>query len=471
MTAAARTKTRKNARTKQITKPAKRPNVLIVLLDTASARYLSCYGYPKKTTPRMDSLAAEGARFAYCYGNGPWTPPSHASLFTGLPVIVHKIEHDTINVKKKMMFKRVRFHGQFPTLASLLSDNGYQTAGFCGNHWVGEKSRANYGFQFWDNLQRPGDPPNPVAISQMTVRGRSTVAFSEWLNSKHNPDKPFFAFVNYLTPHLRRRPPIEYQKRFVKGPVPEYLHEISSQNCFHYLWNGLLKPEDMEAFKGLYAALIAQTDDQIASLLDELKARGLLDDTVVVVCADHGDENGEHNLLDHQLCVYNTLIHVPLIFWYPKGIKGGKVEKRPVQLSDVAPTILNLAGLEKIRKQQKQMKGLDLFKEVSKQKAPRALFCEDGVPRLIIRNMLPNVTPEQYTPFLRRLKCIIFDGWKYIWSSDGRDELYDLEKDHGETKNLIERRPDKTKDLYARLRKWVRSYGEELERDKKRPRL
>ena len=110
------------SKAKAIQVGAKPPNVLIVLLDTASARFLSSYGYPDPTSPRMDKLAAGGTRFAYCYGNGPWTPPAHASLFTGLPSIVHKMNHDHINPKTKTMFKNVRNHGQFPTLASLLTD-------------------------------------------------------------------------------------------------------------------------------------------------------------------------------------------------------------------------------------------------------------------------------------------------------------------------------------------------------------
>ncbi|MCX7015921.1 MAG: sulfatase [Candidatus Sumerlaeota bacterium] len=449
-----------------------RPNILIVLLDTASARFLSCYGYPKKNTPLMDRLAAEGARFAYCYGNGPWTPPAHASLFTGLPSIVHKINHDHINQKTKAMFQRVRFRGQFPTLASLLSDNGYQTVGICGNGWVHEKSNASYGFQFWDTMRRPDDQHAAPKQREMQMRGRSTVCMLEWADTKRDPSKPYFAFVNYLTPHLRRRPPMEYQKRFVKGPCPEYLHDITSLNCFGYLWNGVLKPEHMEAFKGLYAALMAQTDDQIKALLDGLKKRGMMDDTIVVITADHGDENGEHNLLDHQMCVYNTLIHVPLIFWHPQRMKAGRVENRPVQLSDVAPTLLDLAGLEKVRQRQKQMKGLDLFAEVPQLKGSRPIVSEHGVPRLIIRNAIagtPTVTPEQYTPYLRRLKCIIFDGWKHIWGSDGRDELYNLKTDHAETANVIEKYPAKAKELRQRLERWVKSYGETLERDKRRP--
>ena len=447
------------------------PNVLIILLDTASARFLSCYGCAARTSPRMDQLAAEGVRFAYCYANGPWTPPSHASLFTGLPSIVHQMNHDHLNVRTREMHKRARNYGRFPTLASLLTENGYQTAGFCGNAWVGEKSNICYGFQFWDNLRRPDAGKGSPVKSPAPAFDRSTSATLEWFDSKYHPDQPYFAFVNYITPHLKRNPPLKYQKRFVKGRVPEYLHNISSRNCFAYIWNGWLKPQDIEPFKGLYAALIAQTDDQIASLLGELSKRGLLDNTIVVICADHGDENGEHNLLDHQLCVYNTLIHVPLIIWHPKTIQAGRVEERPVQLSDLAPTILNRVGLGNVRKQQKQMKGLDLLTEVSRQKRPRPIVSEHGVPRLIIRNALPDITPEQYTPYLRRLKCIIYDGWKHIWSSNGRDELYNLIRDHGETKNLISRYPDRAKSLRARLSRWVRSYGEELERDKKTPRL
>jgi len=446
------------------------PNVLIILLDTASARFLSCYGYPKKSSPFIDKLASEGVRFAHCYSNGAWTPPSHASLFTGLPSIAHKMNHDHINVRTREMFHKVRNRGQIPTLASLLSENGYQTAGFCGNGWVSWKSNINYGFKFWNVLGRSEQKKTRESTPQK-VRGMSNNAAFAWADTRYDSSKPYFAFINYLTPHLKRKPSEKYRKRFVKGTCPAYLHEIASRNCFGYIWNGRLKKEDIPAFEGLYAALICQTDDMIRELVRQFKKRGMMDNTIIVVCADHGDENGEHNLLDHQLCVYNTLIHVPLIVWHSSSIRRPKVEKRPVQLSDVAPTILNMVGLPQVRRKQKQMKGLDLLREVSKHKGSRPIISEHGVPRIIIRNALPDVTLEQYQPYLRRLKSIIYDGWKYIWSSDGADELYNLQRDHAETRNMIDTRPDKAGDLNKRLTRWVRSYGEELKRDERRPAL
>ncbi|OPZ15723.1 MAG: Choline-sulfatase [candidate division BRC1 bacterium ADurb.BinA364] len=450
---------------------AKRPNVLIVLLDTASARFLSSYGYPDPTSPLMDRLAAEGTRFAYCYGNGPWTPPAHASLFTGTPSIVHKMNHDHINPQTKKMFDKVRFKAGHPTLANILGANGYQTVGICGNDWVGSKSNMCAGFQTWDNLRGSAGPAAEAAPKPAKSANRSAERAFAWADAKYDSAKPFFMFVNYLTPHLRRDPPEKYRRQFVKGRVPKYLHEISSKNCFHYIWNGLLKKEDMPIFNRLYAALIRQTDDQIGELLGGLKKRGMMDDTIVIVCADHGDENGEHNLLDHQLCVYNTLIHVPLIFWHPRLVPAGRVEEKPVQLSDVAPTVLDLVGLKAERKRQPQMEGLNLLTEVPARKSPRPIVAEHGVPRLIIRNALPDVSPEQYERYLRRLKAIVWDGWKYIWSSDGADELYDIGSDPMETTNLIREQPKKAKDLAARLAKWVEAHGETLERDKKRPKL
>jgi len=116
------------------------PNVLIILLDTATADLLSCYGRYKNSTPRFDRLAAEGMRFANAYTSGPWTPPSHASLFSGLPSIANGISHDAIHFEKRYMYDRSRWRGKFPTMASALAENGYDTVGVCANSWVGSKS-------------------------------------------------------------------------------------------------------------------------------------------------------------------------------------------------------------------------------------------------------------------------------------------------------------------------------------------
>jgi len=431
-----------------------RPNVLMIMLDTASTDIISCYGKRKGVTPFIDSVARRGVRFQYCFTNGPWTPPSHAALFSGLPSLVNGISHDSINIRTKEMFKKYKWSGKFPTLASLLSENGYQTVGVCANAWVGSKSNMCYGFQRWIDFT---GKTKGYGDRYMKKYDRSTAAFLQWVDDEYQSNKPYFAYVNYLTTHLRRTPKPQFEKKFVRGKVKPYLKEITSLNCFHYLWNGLLKKEDLPVFIDLYYALAAQVDSEINDLVTELEKRGLLDNTILIILSDHGDENAEHNLLDHQFCVYNTLIHVPLIFSGP-GVPRGRVERKNVQMLDVPVTVLDMVGLRDVRKKS-PMEGMNLFTEVPKLKRERVIVSEHGIPRLIVLNMGDDVPPEMSSPYLRRLKAVIYGEWKYIWASDGRDELYNLKKDFGETRNLIDRYPAKAKELYRKLVNWVRAHG------------
>ncbi|MEW6355261.1 MAG: sulfatase [Planctomycetota bacterium] len=440
------------------------PNFLIVLLDTATADLLSCYGRYKNTTPRFDRLAEEGTRFANAYTSGPWTPPSHAALFSGQPSIYNGITHDAINIENHLMFEKCKWSGKFPTLASTLSQNGYDTVGVCANSWVGSKSNICWGFDYWIENIGAGAQAILKKTGQEPNRHASTTNLLYWMDEKRSEKKPWFCFVNYATPHLKRCPKPEFQKKFVKGRVPQYLHEINSGNCFEYLWNGILKKKDMHTFIMLYVALAAQVDWEIEEMLTGMEQRGLLDNTVVFLVSDHGDENAEHNLLDHQMCVYNTLIHIPMIAWGPGRIPEGMVVENNAQMLDIFPTILDLAGLHPVR-EKLNLPGMNLMTEAPHRKEERLIVSEHGVPKIIADNAGRGVDPKLFAPYMRQLKCAIEGDWKYIWGSDGRDELYNMRKDPVEQDNLINRNRATAQALKRKLAAWCKSYGKPLKLD------
>ena len=440
------------------------PSVLIILLDTATAELLSCYGRYKNTTPRLDRLAGEGMRFANAYTSGPWTPPSHAALFSGLPSIANGISHDAIDCDSHVMYERCRWRGRFPTMASTLAENGYDTVGVCANNWVGSRSDICWGFQTWVEdtaraarliQERTGEKPH---------RHAATTNLLHWMRTRRRTGRPFFAFVNYATTHLKRTPLPQFESRFIRGEVKPYLKEITSLNCFEYLWSGKLKKRDMPAFVKLYVALAAQVDWEIEELLSQMEQRALLDNTVIFLVSDHGDENGEHGLLDHQLCVYNTLIHIPMIAWCPGRIPAGVVVENNAQMLDTFPTVLDLVGLHQVR-ERLALPGVNLVTELPYATKERLIVAEHGIPQIIVANMGAGVEPRRSSRYLRRLKCAIEGQWKYIWASDGEEELYNLTEDPGEQRNLMPEHPDRAKSLRAKLRAWCKSYGQDLELD------
>jgi len=284
------------------------------------------------------------------------------------------------------------------------------------------------------------------------------------MDTRRSPDRPFFSFVNYATPHLKRSPKPQFEKKFIRGKVKPYLKEVSSQNCFEYLWNGILKKRDLPTFIKLYVALAAQVDWEIEEMLSGMEKRGLLDNTIVFLVSDHGDENAEHNLLDHQLCVYNTLIHIPMIAWCPGRIPAGVVVEKNAQMLDVFPTVLDLAGLHGVR-EKCRLPGVNLVTELPRLEKERLVVSEHGIPKIIVGNMGEAVDSRLAYWYLRRLKCVIEGEWKYIWASDGDEELYNLKEDPGEQDDLIKKRPAKAKSLRAKLRAWCKSWGKELKPD------
>ena len=345
----------------------KQPNVLLITIDTLRSDRLGAYGFTQAYTPNLDSLSLEGVRFGRAICQLPQTDPSHAALFTGLYA-------STSGVRTHMLDK-IRPGTQ--TMASIFASSGYVTGGIYS--WVSFEPQfcgLNEGFQTYDgyvlNRTLSGadlrqvqsvatasdwQPPlsivktadvaaQPMAVLEATVDGRADVtnqAVFQWLD-EHVSNDPFFLWVHYFDPHYPYSPPSGYDHLF---GLPYSGNIDGSIDTIHAIENHVLVPtgDDKRRLSELYQGEIAFTDGQIGNLLRVLEKRGLKDDTIIVVAADHGESFGEHDDWAHGLKVFETEIHVPLIFHYPKALPGGNVLTAPVQLIDVLPTLLDLTSL------------------------------------------------------------------------------------------------------------------------------
>lgn len=357
-------------------------NVLLITMDTTRADRLGCYGYANAATPSVDMLARKGVRFENAFAAAPLTLPSHATIFTGL----YPPEHG------------LRLNGQYaldesiPTLAGILSEQGFRTAAFVAAFVLDSKFGLNHGFEVYSQ-DLTGTARPTINLDRYRPGNRVADDALSWLVKHHH--ERFFCWVHFFDPH-----------------DPYNAHEDLFGNAFAH-------PYDAE---------IAFMDRQIGRLLNFLKEQGLEKNTLVIAVGDHGEGLGEHGEETHGIMAYNTTMHVPLIFSCPKQIKQGTRISATVSLVDLVPTILEFLRLD-----------ADIIGH------GRSLL-----PGLKGRHMdSATVYGETLVPYSdygwAPIKTITSPEWKYIHTS--RSELYRIDKDPHETSNVAADLPEKVREL------------------------
>jgi arylsulfatase A-like enzyme len=397
-------------------------NLLLVTLDTTRADHLSAYGYARETTPVLRELAAQGTRFAEAYAPTATTSPSHATLFTSLHPLAHGIVRNGLELRAAER-----------TLAEILRERGYATAAFVSSFVLDERFGYAQGFDLYDDDFAAGEASLPArdAWREHAMQGgfdrpadATTRRAVAWLESGRDPARPFFLFVHYFDPHAPMRPPEAHAARFAPEPGASRL----------------------EVRIGRYDGEIAFVDEQIGLLLDALARAGQGDRTLVAVTADHGEGLLQHGQLAHGVHLYEEAVRVPLMLRWPGVVPAGRVVEAPVALVDLAPTLLELLGVH----------------------GPVADFQGESVARAVRDGAA--LDPERGVYLQRRhydgqeiggewiegdLYGVRQGRWKYLESGDGsRRELYDLEEDPGETRNLADSQPEQARRLAGRVAAW-----------------
>ncbi|MBN1825987.1 MAG: sulfatase [Candidatus Eisenbacteria bacterium] len=351
-------------------KTADRPmNILIILVDTLRADHVGSYGYARSTTPHLDRLSEESSVFDHAYSHSPWTMPSVASLLTSLTPRDHGITDWQQPLDER-----------FLTLAEWLSTKGYSTAAFVSHIIFRRKFHFDQGFRHYDqSVLRIGQSESistSKEVTDLAVR---------WLRERE--DAPFFLWVHYFDPHSVYLSHEGFA--FGDHPIDRYDSEI------------------------------AFTDNQIGRLLDAVREEGILDDTIILFVADHGEEFLDHGGLEHSRTLFEELIRVPLMIRVP-GVSPDRI-REIVGMQDLAPTLLDLAGIE----------------------IP-AEFRGESIP-LVDGRFQPG---EDRTIFAETLRFADKRGirtgrWKLIEDREnGAVSLYDLEMDPGESRDAAADNPD-----------------------------
>ena len=373
--------------------------MVFITIDTLRADHLGCYGYRQIRTPNIDTLAAHSVRFERAYTPVPVTLPAHTAIFTGTyPTLsgMHDFSGNKLNPSQS-------------TLASVLKQHGYATAAVIGSAVLDSRFGLNKGFDFYydhfdfnrlqesnlEEMERPGNLVADVAL--------------DWLGKNYKAN--FFLWMHLYDPHYPYRPPAPYSEQYKDRP---------------------------------YDGEIAFADSQVGRLIAFLKAKGLYENTLIVLTGDHGESLGEHGEKTHGFFIYNATLHVPVIIHLP-GNDTAKALPELVSLTDLMPTVLQVLKLEI----PSQVQGRSLLPLMSpkKEEDSRSLYAETFLPRIHFN--------------WSELRSVETDKYQFIQAP--KPELYDLSTDPGETRNLYPDKKAVADELHARLNALIHEYSSDHE--------
>lgn len=396
-------------------------NVLLITIDTLRNDHCSVSGYARRTTPRLEALAREGARLALAYAPCATTGPSHASMFTSLYPITHGLVKNGSNLDPK-----------FPTLAGTLRQRGYATAAVVSSFVLDSKFGYDHGFETYDDrFAVEGSTTHQERFEGHEVVGgfdqRADVATRKAvgaLGELARARRPFFLFVHYFDPHSPYAPPPGWAGRFASRDTAT---------------------DELAATIERYDEEIAFADHEIGRLLDALRDLGLEHDTLVVLAGDHGEGLMQHGHMEHGVHIYEEAVRVPLMFRLPGRIAAGRVLSEPVELLDVFPTVLQLTGAE-------PMSGLQ-GRSLADALAGRAALDPRRAIHLHRRHYVPGMLGN--IPVAGEKFGLRLGPWKYIeGEEEGTRELFNLDDDPGERVNRFDSSPDVAERLRTSLQAW-----------------
>ena len=387
-------------------------NLIIIGFEPLGAKHIGAYGYGKDTTPNLDKFSKTSFLFENAVSPSSWTLPVFMSWFTSLYPSQHKIVNKFITNTGEVQISSnlSALSPSVVTLAQVLKQNGYSTAGFTGGAGVAGTFGYNLGFDlYYDQTTFGGyDLVMPMAL--------------DWLQI-HKEEK-FFIFIQGFDVHGRYPLPDNYENKFsnpyyngkYKGTVEEYwkLRNLSIDKS-----KLDILPEDVKFWESIYDAKIYEADRKFGRCIESLEELGLKDKTIIFISSGSGNEFYEHKRFDHGFSLYEELIHVPLIIKIP-GKRGRPVSEQ-VRTIDIMPTVLDLLDINYNGTIANQMQGVSLAPLMRGEELSLDAFSE---------------TDYLLQAFKRSLRTP--HGWKYIYSMDtGQRELFNLKKDPQELKNLV----------------------------------
>jgi arylsulfatase A-like enzyme len=429
-----------------------RPNVVLIVMDTVHADHLAVYGYKRDTTPNLKQLAGDSMVYSNAISASDITLTSHASLFTGMYPSWHGAYCDPQNAAYGRAIST-----EYPTIAELLRAKGYQTNGVAANLYL----RADFGLERgFDRFRIPRPVPllaaeNAFMLRRSLRRALSVLfdtaqfdrlyALGEDINSElfadlatfSQLDRPAFVFLNYMDAHFPYVPPSPYDVKYPGRRPAMTQDDLEDEQKVLVSGSGSV-PAYGPHCVSQYDGGIAYVDHQIGEVVTWLKHHAAYDNTMIVVTSDHGEAFGERHRVGHANSPYQNLLHVALLVKYPHQAQRG-IEQRPVSLADVAPTILQAAAVAVPPAMQGRsltaVQDREIFSETFPCPVAHSPDCPNGCTA----------------------RAIFSWPYKFISTSNGHRELFDLSGDPTERRNLYIRQPERAAQLAERLSLWMKS--------------
>lgn len=385
-------------RPRAVTTPGPARNVIIWMVDTLRADRLRVYD-PKThvNTPTMDRLTREGVAIRNATVQGAYSIPSHASLLTG----VHPEVHGHVSAETKL-------GKDLELVSETFAKAGFATAAYLSNGYVSTKWGFKQGWSVYKNYIRDEVPSHTGAMLKDVL---------PWI--ERHKDERLFMYLATVDPHVAYHWRKEYSEPYdpepYSGPVPRNI----SGHFLNAIQQGKvrLSARDKKRLESTYDGEVTYNDAQLARLIEHLEKLGILEDTLILVTSDHGEEMFEHGGVGHGQSLYQELISVPMLLWRKGGLPEGRIVETDAEIVDVAPTVLALAGLDAVPAHQ----GGDLSTMIlgAEPDLPRPAFAEKG----------------------RLARSLKIGRWKYILRGGDNDDLFDLDADPTEQTDVKESHP------------------------------
>lgn len=387
-------------------------NILLITFDAMRARNLGAYGYSRDTSPNIDEVAGNGVVFTNAFAQSSWTVPSLASLFTS----AYPSQHAAYNTGRH---ETSPINENVPVLASTLKAQGYDTAAFIASAYPLFRLGFERGFDLLGNAP-----------------AKNERAIARWIERRR--DRPFFLWLHYINPHTPYIPTPRFDRVFIEESVRD--HRDVARFWKHEECQERFEQADPEAARirmAFYDETIREVDYHAGRILDEIERLDLEKSTLVVISADHGDEFFEHAGCDHGFTLYDEVLHIPLIMRHPTLIQPGLVKQGQVRTIDIAPTILDVVGIDV----PPEFAGTTLLPYLRGGDQDRPVFSQfliSGEPAVSVRH----------------------EGLKFIYSPRRQvEEMYDLENDPGEQQNLVLAQDPRVEHWREQVREWIRTTG------------
>lgn len=412
------------------------PDVLIITIDTLRHDFLSCYGFPRTTTPTIDALAGGGALFEQHRTVISLTLPAHTSLFSGFHPAEHGSRRNSHLVDPAIPLIAERFHAA-----------GYRTAAYVGSTVLSSRRGLARGFETYDD-EMPSDARRIGASKEFFERDASAVVERAIEAVKSDDPRPLFLWMHLFDPHEPYTAPNEQQRA---SEASRAIHSAAVEP------SEIVSAERQLKHRLGYEAEVRHVDAMLGKFFEHWDGRARGRSALVVVTADHGQGLGEHDYTGHGFRLYEEQLRVPFVLRMRGRVPAGARVSAQTSAIDVAATVLDLARIADVSGFGGSSLSAHLdgtLAATSASYAERREWLETDVQRVgEVRGLLEKLSGRAGAT--RGDQYALVDGrWKYIWSAGVLHECFDLETDPREANNLVERQLEDARALRARLELW-----------------